>query len=646
MQAMLKELKAIPGLAGSMLCDREGRVLAEDFPADCGGAALLDAAKTLARGCRELRSVAGDVALLELHHARRRLLARPAGDGLILLLCEKDAKHRQLLAAAAQVIDRHGAAAAAPTPPARRGAAPAEPPPLTDDPFLVAQAGQGASGQSSAPIAFDPPARASTPAPAAPWAPAAPSSGAGRAGSPWMSPKVIVPAAAAALVALGAIVWSALRPSDEPSPARPSAAAAAVGGAKVILRIGGAKSFAAELAPALAEAYLTSLRLEDVRIEKNATGVSRVTGKEGDQLLAVTVEGMPTPQGFDDLASGKLDVAMAGRRILPAWQQKLTSFGTMTAPGYEHVVALSGIAAIVHPSNALPQLNRRQLADVFSGAITDWSQVGGKAGPIRVHAGDEQMGLTDLFKTLVLGKAAYAANAERLPTLKGINEAVALDPQGIGYVTLPFVRGTRALPIAEGDEPALIPTAFTLASEDYFLTHRVYFYTVPRVENPHLLNFVQFALGAEGQAVVKKSGLVELSVQTIQLELPAWAPAGYRRLVEGSRRLTSTFRFEVDSADFDTRALVDLERVTAHLVENRLTGASVKVLGFTDSQGKREHNMELSRSRAELVAKAFAQRGITGVSVSGFGPAMPVASNETADGRQRNRRVEVWIERR
>lgn len=645
MQAMLKELNAVPGVAGSMMCDRDGRVLGEDFPPDLGGAALLDAARTLARGCRELRSVAGEVTLLELHHARRRLVTRPAGDAMVLLVCDKDAKTRPLLAAVTQVIDRHVATAGA-TPPPRRATGLAE---LAGDPFLAAQIGEPTPSGSLG--LADRAAQLPRPLPQPPHQPPPPPAlpRASPPGPAWKSPKVLVPSAVAVLVLVAAILWLALRSSggetSATAPAAATAAATAGTAAEVILRVGGAKSFAAELAPALAEAYLTSLRLEDVKVEREGPGVARVVGRKGAHLLAITVKGTPTSEGFDELAAGNFDIAMSGRRILPAWQQKLAAFGTMTTPGYEHVVGLSGIAAIVHPANALPQLDRRQLADIFSGAITDWSEVGGTPGPIRVVAGDDQMGLTDLFKSLVLGKAPYGPTAERLATLKAINEAVALDPRAIGYVTLPFVRGTRAVPIAEGDEPALVPTAFTLASEDYFLTHRIYFYTVPRVENPHLLNFVQFCLGADGQAVVRKSGLVELSVQTLQTETPSWAPADYRRLVEGSRRLTSTFRFEVDSAIFDTRALVDLERVTAYLVENRLTGAAVKVLGFTDAQGKREHNLELSRSRAEQVAKAFQQRGIVGVTVTGFGQAMPVASNATADGRQRNRRVEVWIQR-
>jgi len=460
-------------------------------------------------------------------------------------------------------------------------------------------------------------------------------------------------AAAMALLAIGLAWWAWPRQAAVSTVARPAAAVAPVLAREpvTILRIGGAKAFAAQLAPALAKAFLEQHQAKDVKVTKLETHRFRVQGDVDGTPWAVLVDGLNTPDGFDGLAQAKLDVAMAGRRIKPEWQAKLDAVGSMMTPGREHVVALSGVAIIVNQANPVAQLDRKQLADIFSGVVTDWSQLGrGKAGrlaagPIHVYTGDDKIGITELFRTLVLDKRPYAEAARRHGAVQDLNDAVALDPQGIGYVFLPFVRGTRAVPVSEGDEPPLLPTAFTLATEDYFLTHRIYFYAVPRPDNPHLVKFLQFVLGPEGQEVVRKAGYVELSVATSPRDPPAGAPAGYVRFTRGATRLSSTFRFEVGSADFDARALQDLERVTAFLVENRLNGEAVRVLGFADSQGRADVNVELSRSRADQVVAALAQRGVVGVSVDGLGAALPVASNATAEGRQRNRRVEVWVAR-
>jgi phosphate transport system substrate-binding protein len=616
MQNLLSDINRIPGISGSMICDPDGRVLAEAAPPDIGGSVLLETARALAHGTAELEVVAGNISLIELHHGKKRIVARQIAGGTLLTVCEKDANPRQLLSAVADVIERHGQKAAGPS---------------------VTQQVQAASGMG---------ARTSNGVPKATRTsgslPAAPSGGGGIPRRTLLIGGGIAVALFGLIAAYGILGRSGGEGGGGSAPGKPAASGKPP---EIILRIGGAKTFAAQLAPNLAKGYLESGGFTDVKVEKDGekTVVSGVNA--AGFPVAIVVQGMATPKGFDGLADGSLDVAMAGRRIKPEWQAKLDAFGQMTSPGYEHVVAVSGIAVIVHPANALAKLNRDQVAGIFTGKITDWSQVGGRPGTINVHAFDEEMGLTDLFRSMVLGKAPYAPDAKIMKALPAANDAVASDPMGIGFVTLPFVKGTRAVPISEGSEPPHLPTAFTLASEDYFLTHRGYFYTVPRPERPHLLKYVQFALGADGQQVVKKSGFVELSVAAMQDEVPSYAPADYRRMVTGSRRLTSTFRFETDSAVFDTRALVDLERVTAYLVEKRLNGSAVKVLGFTDSKGKLDRNLELARERANLVREAFEQRGITGVEVAAFGPAMPVASNDTADGRQRNRRVEIWIPR-
>jgi phosphate transport system substrate-binding protein len=68
-------------------------------------------------------------------------------------------------------------------------------------------------------------------------------------------------------------------------------------------------------------------------------------------------------------------------------------------------------------------------------------------------------------------------------------------------------------------------------------------------------------------------------------------------------------------------------------------------LGFADSSGSPQVNEELSKNRANVVAEEFRARGIKVTEVVGLGPERPVASNDTADGREKNRRVEVWLRR-
>jgi len=69
------------------------------------------------------------------------------------------------------------------------------------------------------------------------------------------------------------------------------------------------------------------------------------------------------------------------------------------------------------------------------------------------------------------------------------------------------------------------------------------------------------------------------------------------------------------------------------------------LFGFADSTGSRPMNMALSDNRAKTVEEQFKQRGLKPGVVKGFGPDTPVASNETDEGREKNRRVEIWIKK-
>lgn len=111
--------------------------------------------------------------------------------------------------------------------------------------------------------------------------------------------------------------------------------------------------------------------------------------------------------------------------------------------------------------------------------------------------------------------------------------------------------------------------------------------------------------------------------------------------------LALTFKGDVT---FDTNSAVvrpglysELNRVAG--VMNQYPSTLIRVEGHTDSKGSNEYNMELSNRRANAVKSLLVQRGIAGsrIEAVGFGKSMPIASNDTEAGRQKNRRVEIKI---
>jgi OOP family OmpA-OmpF porin len=100
-----------------------------------------------------------------------------------------------------------------------------------------------------------------------------------------------------------------------------------------------------------------------------------------------------------------------------------------------------------------------------------------------------------------------------------------------------------------------------------------------------------------------------------------------------------TVEFEVDSANLSPNGRKVLDEVIVILRDNAVR---VEISGHTDATGPMDHNIELSRRRAEAVERYFVAKGLDAdrFEVLGYGPARPIASNETAEGQQSNRRTE------
>jgi len=72
----------------------------------------------------------------------------------------------------------------------------------------------------------------------------------------------------------------------------------------------------------------------------------------------------------------------------------------------QHVVALDGIAMVVHPGNPVRNLTKVQIKDIYSGRVTNWNQVGGPSAKIVVIQRESNSGTQEAFKELVMGKTA------------------------------------------------------------------------------------------------------------------------------------------------------------------------------------------------------------------------------------------------
>lgn len=433
-----------------------------------------------------------------------------------------------------------------------------------------------------------------------------------------------------------------------PAPAAGPAQAAAAAPVSVLLRMHGSNTIGEKLGPALAEGYLKLKGATSTEQKELAPDERQVIGDEPGAASRPTVEVFAhgSATAFKDLGAQAADLGMASRRIKPEEISQLTPLdGDLSSPSSEHVLGLDGVAVVVNPANPLQNLTIEQVGRLFSGAVTDWSALGGPAGPVNIYARDDKSGTYDTFKSLVLDPLSLklAPAAKRYESSTDLSDAVAADPGGIGFIGLPYVRRSKLLGISAGaGNPPIVPTQFTVGTEDYPLSRRLYLYLPGKTPSKEASDFVEYALSDAGQDVVKQIGFVSQNPYTQKVaDDPNW-PADYRQLVNGAERLSFDFRFESGTGNPDTKAQRDLGRLVAYLGKAG-RGRALLLAGFADGLGASANNLQLSLDRAKVIASALQARGIDVLEVKGFGSAIPVSSNDTPAGRERNRRVEVWL---
>lgn len=412
------------------------------------------------------------------------------------------------------------------------------------------------------------------------------------------------------------------------------------------LRIQGSNTIGAALGPALVRGLLQSQGAQDIRSERgklpNETDI-RARDAQGQPLL-INIAAHGSSTGFSALDSGEADLAAASRPISDQEAQQLQRLGDLRSAASEQVIGLDGVAVMVHPDNRLQQLSTAQLAQVFSGQIQRWEQLGVAGGPIHLYARDDRSGTFETFRALVLQPQALelSPRAERFESGDALAERVKADPAAIGFSSLTTVHGAKLLAIAEGDAPALLPTRAAVASEDYPLSRRLFFYlpTHPSAQAKALAEFTQ---SAAGQAIVAAQGFVSQQVKAVSVAVQAQMPAQYRALAAEAQRLSVNFRFQEGSASLDNKALRDVQRVSDYLRQVGKLHDKTVLVGFGDPKETPGRAALLSRLRAMAVRRELARNGVEIRDVTGMGDELPVADNDLEQGRLRNRRVEVWV---
>jgi glucose/mannose transport system substrate-binding protein len=269
---------------------------------------------------------------------------------------------------------------------------------------------------------------------------------------------------------------------------------------QIALRIHGSNTIGKELAPTLCEDFLKYEGATSVQRKPGAredeVDIEAVLPNQPNEPVTFEIQSHGSGTGFQDLAAGQCDIGMSSRQIRPeeVKQCAAAGLGNMSSPACENVLGLDGIAVVVHRDNPVSALTKQQLSDIFSGKTTDWSQVGGHAGPIYLYAPGENSGTMDTFRAIVLSTRPLSPRASRFEDSAKLSDAVAGDINGIGFIGRSFVRGTKTLAVSESGTKPILPTTFAVATGDYPLSRRLYLYIPADPQNNWTRKFVEFAL--------------------------------------------------------------------------------------------------------------------------------------------------------
>ena len=239
----------------------------------------------------------------------------------------------------------------------------------------------------------------------------------------------------------------------------------------------------------------------DTMLELNrrlAEGFMR--GHPGDR---VRVEGGGSGAGVEGLLAGEAEVAAVSRALSAEEIAGLHGrFGTL---GVRFLIARDALSVYVNPQNPVAELDLEQLRGLFSGAITEWSQVGGAAESVVVVVRPPTSGTHRFFRDHVLLGGTYAAAAMTEATTAAVLQAVGAQRGAVGYGGLAYRMDSVSQVAIAGIEP----TAENVRRDRYPLTRYLAFYTAAPPAGL-ARRFIDWCLGEEGQRVVDEVGYVPL----------------------------------------------------------------------------------------------------------------------------------------
>ncbi|MCP1714528.1 phosphate transport system substrate-binding protein [Methanocalculus alkaliphilus] len=216
-----------------------------------------------------------------------------------------------------------------------------------------------------------------------------------------------------------------------------------------------------------------------------------------DEIL---VSGGGSGGGIKAVGEGTADIGMASRDISANEKQQYPTL-------VEHIVAVDGIALIVHPSNPVTTLTMDEVKAIYKGEITNWKDLGGNDRSIVPVGRDSASGTREFFYEVVMHKEEFVRTQQELNSNGAVKQTVAQTPDAIGYVGLGYLDTTVATVTINVNGKPVVPTIENIKDASYPIARGLNMYTQGQPSGL-VKDYLDFLMSADGQRIVAEQGFV------------------------------------------------------------------------------------------------------------------------------------------
>lgn len=212
--------------------------------------------------------------------------------------------------------------------------------------------------------------------------------------------------------------------------------------------------------------------------------------------VTVTAEFTGSSAGVEAVTAGSVDIGNASRELKDSEKD---------AGVVENIVAIDGIAVVVDPANTVAGLTKQQLTDIYTGAVKNWSEVGGEDSVIIVVGREAGSGTRGAFEELLEVEDA-CSYANELDSTGAVMAKVASTPGAIGYVSLDVIDDSVIAVALDGVEP----TVENIKGGTYFLSRPFVMATKGEIsaQSEAVQAWFNYLASEEGKEVIKAVGLI------------------------------------------------------------------------------------------------------------------------------------------